>query len=219
MIWHYSGLDVTLTDTGAGSRVVFVIHGGAGPRGVAPIVEHFTATARVVTPTHPGWDDTPRPEWFGGIDSLAITYLDLIDDLRLTDVTVVASSFGGWVAAEMAVRDRAHTIGRIVLLNSVGPEIDGYTMALPQGGPDLSLVQAYTTPTMNDPRLRRRLSRVDIPALLVWGEDDPIVPVGFGRAYADAFPNGRFATVPAGGHMPHLRDPDTTFTLIDEFVG
>ena len=38
---------------------------------------------------------------------------------------VVGSSIGGWIAAEMALQDRADRIGRLVLIDSVGADIPG----------------------------------------------------------------------------------------------
>ena len=37
---------------------------------------------------------------------------------------------------------------------------------------------------MHDPKLRRRLGRVRIPALVVWGESDGVVDPDYGRAYS-----------------------------------
>jgi pimeloyl-ACP methyl ester carboxylesterase len=225
-IHPYPGLDVTLTDTGTGDRTVLVLHGGAGPRGVATTVEHLAAGSRVLAPTHPGWDGTVRPEWFAGVDSLATIYLDLLEDEGIDDVVVIGSSFGGWVAAEMAVRDRAHVIGKLVLVDAIGPEVDGYRIELPGPRPgfemperDVANFQAYMGTSMCDPRLSRRLARVTAPTLLIWGEEDTIVPPGFGKAYADAFADSRFEVVPGTGHMPMLQDPTTTFRLIDDFLG
>lgn len=53
-------------------------------------------------------DDSPRPEWFSGVDDLAVTYLDLLEDRDLRDVVVLGSSFGGWVAAEAAIQVHAY---------------------------------------------------------------------------------------------------------------
>jgi pimeloyl-ACP methyl ester carboxylesterase len=230
-----------LLDTGSGDRTVLALHGGAGPRGVTPVVEHFAPRARVLAPTHPGWSGTPRPDSFSGVDDLAIAYLDLLEDEDLEDVVVVASSFGGWVAAEMAVRDRGRRLGRLVVLDGIGPEIEGQrddqgpglrrpeppgTVRLPQPPPgapgpdpaDMAALQAYAGPRMADPKLLRRLARVRIPALLIWGEDDVVVPPAFGKAYAAAFANARFEVVPGAGHMPALQAPAATFDLIDEFL-
>ena len=68
----------------------------------------------MLAPTHPGWAGTPRPDWFTGVDDLAIAYLDLLADRGHTAVTVIGSSFGGWVASEMAIRDRGGQLAGIV---------------------------------------------------------------------------------------------------------
>ncbi|WP_328616440.1 alpha/beta hydrolase [Amycolatopsis sp. NBC_00355] len=219
-------LELHLTDTGEGGRPVLALHGGAGPRGIAPVVEHFAPENRVLAPTHPGWGGTPRPEWFTGVDSLAVTYLDLLEDEDLTDVVVVAGSFGGWVASEMAVRDRGHRIGALVVLDGIGPAIDGLPVRMPRPQPgapgpapaDLATMQVYTGPGMGDPKLLRRLARVRIPALLIWGDEDTVVPPAFGEAYAAGFADARFEVVAGAGHLPAVQNPAATFELVDEFL-
>ncbi|HJP75866.1 MAG TPA: alpha/beta hydrolase [Pseudonocardiaceae bacterium] len=209
---------LTITEAGSGEHTVLVLHGGRGPDSVTGIVEHFAPTEHVLAPTHPGWADTPRPDWFTGVDSLAIAYLDLLADAGRRDVTVIGSSFGGWVAAEMAVRDRGGVLGRLVLLDGIGPDIPGHPIQLPPGVPSLPALAAYTGEHLGDPKLLRRLARVTIPAQLIWGEDDPIVPPTFGKAYAAAFADGRFHTIPGVGHLPAVEAPEATFALIDEFL-
>lgn len=70
----------------------------------------------------------------------------------------------------------------------------------------------------HDPKLRRRLHRVTVPVLVVWGEQDGIAPVGYGRAYAAAFPNGHFAPIPDAGHFPHIEQMGATLGAIGDFV-
>jgi pimeloyl-ACP methyl ester carboxylesterase len=70
-------------------------------------------------------------------------------------------------------------------------------------------------PYMHDPKLLRRLGRVQAPALLLWGESDRIVTPAYGAAYADAFGNGRLEIVPQAGHLPQIEQPEHTFALID----
>lgn len=124
----YPDLSITLTDAGSG-RPVLVLHGGGGPATVAGLAAHLAGSARAIAPTHPGWDGTARPDWFTGIDDLALAYLHLIHDLDLRDVLVVGSSLGGWTAAEMAVRDNAGLITGLVLINAVGVRIPGEPIA------------------------------------------------------------------------------------------
>ncbi len=71
---------------------------------------------------------------------------------------------------------------------------------------------------MHDPELRDRLTAVTIPALVIWGESDRIFTPGYGRAYAAAFPNGRFELVAGAGHLPQLEQPASTIALIQAFL-
>ncbi len=80
---------------------------------------------QVVTPTHPGWNGTARPDWLSGIDDIAIAYLGFLEDSDLHDVLVVGSSLGGWIGAEMAVRDDARRISGLILLDAVGVAVEG----------------------------------------------------------------------------------------------
>jgi pimeloyl-ACP methyl ester carboxylesterase len=82
----------------------------------------------VITPTHPGFALTPRPDWYDGIGDLAITYLELLEQRDLRDVLVIGSSIGGWIAAEMAVREHNRITGAI-LIDAVGIRVDGVDIA------------------------------------------------------------------------------------------
>jgi pimeloyl-ACP methyl ester carboxylesterase len=119
-----SDLPITLTDVGSG-RVALVLHGGGGPVTVASIGAHLAETMRVITPTHPGWNGIERPAWLTSVGDIADAYLKLLDAGGMRDVLVVGSSMGGWIAAEMAVRDDAQRVSRVVLIDSAGVEIAG----------------------------------------------------------------------------------------------
>ncbi|MEU6237201.1 alpha/beta hydrolase [Kitasatospora sp. NPDC047058] len=116
-------LSLTLSEAGAG-RPVLLLHGGGGPATVAGLAERLSGSAHTLTPVHPGWDGTHRPAWLTGIDDLALAYLQHLHDHGLHDVLVVGSSLGGWIAAEMAVRDTAGTITGLVLIDAVGVHVE-----------------------------------------------------------------------------------------------
>ncbi len=130
----HSDLPLTLRESGEG-RPVWVLHGGAGPAMVDPVIAHFASDHHVLAPTHPGWDGTPRPNWLTAVGDLASFYLDILAELDLTDVTVLGSSFGGWVATEMGVHDTTDRLSHIVLLDAMGPVIPGQELTAPTSGP------------------------------------------------------------------------------------
>jgi pimeloyl-ACP methyl ester carboxylesterase len=116
------GMAITISEYGQNTEGtgVLMLHGGAGPRTMAGISTALSEHVYAITPTHPGFDGTARPDWADSITDLAVAYLDLLDELNLTGVMVIGNSVGGWIAAEMALRDTRGRLGALVLLNAVG---------------------------------------------------------------------------------------------------
>jgi pimeloyl-ACP methyl ester carboxylesterase len=73
-------------------------------------------------------------------------------------------------------------------------------------------------PFMHNPALRRRLTRIDVPTLVLWGESDRIVNPDYGRAYAEAIPGARFQSIPAAGHYPYLEQPEAFVAAVSAFL-
>ena len=63
------------------------------------------------------------------------------------------------------------------------------------------------------------LTKIDIPALLVWGEEDTLVRVEDGRAEAARMPRARFVALEKTGHMPMEERPEELLRLMLEFLG
>ena len=63
------------------------------------------------------------------------------------------------------------------------------------------------------------VERIDVPALVVHGGEDLIVPPENGRRLARRLPNARHVEVPRRGHNLMLEDPETFNRLVLEFLG
>lgn len=81
-----------------------------------------------------------------------------------------------------------------------------------------TLAEVAGSPYMFDPTLRARLGKVHVPALVLWGESDRVVTVGYGRAYAAAIPGAQFELIAEAGHLPQLEQPAATFSKLDAFL-
>ncbi|MCW2758960.1 MAG: Pimeloyl-ACP methyl ester carboxylesterase [Nocardioidaceae bacterium] len=131
-------VEIRYDEQGSGHPVL-VLHGGAGPQSVAGFAALLAGSrpARVLTPTHPGFGGTPRPESLDSIRALAEAYAALLDALDLTDVTVVGNSIGGWVAAELALLGSPR-VRSVLLVDAVGldipahPVVDFFSLTMDQ---------------------------------------------------------------------------------------
>jgi len=76
----------------------------------------------------------------------------------------------------------------------------------------------YAGDHMYDAKLRGRLHRVDVPVLVVWGEEDGVIPLAYGRTFAESFAHARFVQVPETGHFPFIEDPAAFFGALGDFI-
>jgi pimeloyl-ACP methyl ester carboxylesterase len=82
----------------------------------------------------------------------------------------------------------------------------------------------HTIRAVIDP-MGQRISAVDrlylaeaMPSLIIWGENDPIIPAAHGELAHMAMPNSRFELIGGAGHFPLLTDPIRIAHLLAEFV-
>jgi pimeloyl-ACP methyl ester carboxylesterase len=57
-----------------------------------------------------------------------------------------------------------------------------------------------------------------MPTLIVWGSNDPIIPAAHGREAHRRIPGSRFVEVPGAGHWPMLDDPERFARELIDFM-
>jgi pimeloyl-ACP methyl ester carboxylesterase len=70
---------------------------------------------------------------------------------------------------------------------------------------------------MYNPKLLRRLARISAPTLVLWGQEERLLPIGYGQAYARAISGARFVTLP-GGHALPSEQPALFCATVDAFL-
>jgi pimeloyl-ACP methyl ester carboxylesterase len=247
-----AGVALELEDRGEGRPLLF-LHPGEGLQPHRAWLDLLARRYRVIAPYHPGWGNSALPNWLGTVDDLAYCYLDLAAALELSDAVLVGSCFGGWIGAEMAVRD-TRRFACLVLADPLGIKVRGVlerdiadmhamprdeylrlAWADPANGevdytqlPETELAgiargrEAFATfgwkPYMHNPRLKRWLHRIDLPTLLLWGEQDGIVRLDYGEAWRDEIPGARIEVVANAGHFPHWEQPAAFVEHLSRFV-
>jgi len=187
------------------------------------------------------------------VDDLAYLYLDLAAFEGLENAILLGACFGGWIAAEMAIRD-TRRFAQLVLADPLGIKVGGFTerdiadmhaisredyarlaWADPAKGerdlmrlPDTELAgiargrEAFARfgwkPYMHNPRLRHWLHRIDLPTLLLWGEQDGIVSTTYGQAWQAEIRAAQMQVIPHAGHFPHWEQPKDFVDRLVRFV-
>jgi pimeloyl-ACP methyl ester carboxylesterase len=124
-----------MTLTRVGPFELEILRVGSGPpvlliHGVNPIhlgaqfLAQLAARAEVIAPSHPGFGRSPLPPDFDTMYDLVQLYLAILDSIPADDVTVIGFSFGGWIAAELAVANPKR-LGRLILVDPVGIKLGG----------------------------------------------------------------------------------------------
>nr|WP_294501681.1 alpha/beta hydrolase [uncultured Rhodopila sp.] len=73
-------------------------------------------------------------------------------------------------------------------------------------------------PYMYSQTLPHLLGGIRAPALVIWSDDDRIVPLSAGQAYARALHDATFTTIPDCGHFAEMEKPDAVAKLVTDFL-
>jgi pimeloyl-ACP methyl ester carboxylesterase len=161
---------------GSGSPLLF-LHGGGGAGTWLPFMARLAETFDVIVPEHPGFGESETPPWLDTVSDLANFYLDFLKQLDLDGVHLVGQSLGGWIAAELAVRNTSR-LASLTLASAAGihvkdiPQVDTFLSSDEQRIRDLfhdqkladAVLARALRPEVEDVALRNRMTT----AKLVW---------------------------------------------------
>src|SRR6202045_2863168 len=227
---------IRLHRAGSGPTVLF-LHGAGGVPQWLPFFDALAARHELLVPEHPGFGGSDDPPSIASMPDLAMFYLDLIEQAGLDHIHLIGNSLGGWLAAEILIRDRSR-FKSLVQLAPAGIRVKGVPcgdnfiwgpeeavrnlyhdqafadriLALrpSEADMDVMLKNRFTVaklgwqPRWFNPDLEKWLHRIKLPALIVWGGDDRIMPPANAAVWCERLPNARLVMVDACGHLPHV---------------
>jgi pimeloyl-ACP methyl ester carboxylesterase len=245
------GCRIRLMRDGSGPPLLF-LHGGGGAGIWLPSMAALAKKFDVLAPEHPGFGASDTPDWLDNVADLANFYLDFLEQLDLRGVHLIGSSLGGWIAAELAVRNTSR-LASLTLIGSAGIFVDGvpvvdtflcteeqrirdlfYDQDLAEAViasserpefEDANLKNRTTSarllwqPRSHDPNLRKWLHRIDVPTLLLWGNDDKLVPRDYAFVFQQLIPGAKAIVLPECGHLPHVEKGEAFVSELDAFIG
>ncbi len=111
------GSELVLRETGQG-RTLLVLHDEMGPTASLKWQEDMARQHRLCMPVQPGFRGE-RIGWIRSVRDLSCLYGQVLRDLDAGPVDVIGFSFGGWIAAEMAVNN-PRQFGKMALVAPFG---------------------------------------------------------------------------------------------------
>jgi pimeloyl-ACP methyl ester carboxylesterase len=250
---HYetiAGCKTQFLRGGKGPTVLF-LHGGGGAGMWLPFFKSLSENYDVILPEHPGFGRSDTPEWLDNVGDEANFYFEFIKKLGLKDIHLIGNSLGGWIAADMAVRNST-PFRSLTLITAAGIHVPNvpkgdiflwppeqlmrnlfHNQTIPemllkqpvdeeerkrQMKNSLTLAKLTWQPRLYDPNLRKWLHRIDVPTLIVWGDDDKLIPPAYGPAWRDLIPGSKLEVLKDCGHVPQIEKADETIALIFKHI-
>ena len=62
------------------------------------------------------------------------------------------------------------------------------------------------------------LEKIDIPALVISGEKDILIPYALQKEMHDHLPQSTLVSIPDAGHIAHIEDAERVTAAIEEFL-
>jgi len=121
------GKQIRLLVGGRGPGILY-LHSAGADLDWLDAHERLAARFTVYVPAHPGFAESTGLDEVDDILDLVLHYADLQDACGLRGAPVVGTSFGGWIAAELAAL-YPERVGRLVLVDAVGLWLDAYPIA------------------------------------------------------------------------------------------
>jgi pimeloyl-ACP methyl ester carboxylesterase len=240
-----------LQTNGEGGDTVLFLHGSGGVPCWSPFFYSIGAGRRLLVPDHPGFGGSGDADWLRDMPDMAMFYLDVLDELDLHDVHLVGHSLGGWLAAEIAVRNGAR-IKSLSLISPAGIKIRGCPMGdvfiwspeeairnlyfdpafaerqlaqQPNSEQlDVMIRNRYTftklawEPRAFNPSLEKWLHRITVPAQVIWGRQDKVLPAAYAGLWAKHLPQARVHLIDDCGHLPHVERASVAAQLVNDLL-
>jgi 2-hydroxy-6-oxonona-2,4-dienedioate hydrolase len=231
--WRVGGWGVHGWEGGAGPPIVLVHGLGVSGRYLLPTARALAREFRVLVPDLPGFGLSTRPPRPLRLEQLS-TFLDRFTEAAGIERGIfLGNSFGCQVITHLAAT-RPKRVERLVL---VGPTVDasardpvrqGWRLVLDtwrepprlvgivvadylRAGPTTMAVTAAEA--LRD-RIEDNARLVRVPALVVRGSRDPLVPQAWAERLAAAFPAGKLRVVEGRPHAVNFTAPEELAALV-----
>ena len=87
-----------------------------------------------------------------------------------------------------------------------------------EGGRNALLQTARQCVPVNSDEIIGRLKSITVPALILWGKEDAVIPLRVGELLDQALPDSKLEVIAQCGHIPQEEKPEETIAIISRFM-
>ena len=70
----------------------------------------------------------------------------------------------------------------------------------------------------NSKVITEKLQLITIPTLIVWGENDPVIPIEYAQSFISGINDCRFYKMIGCGHTPYVEEPGKFYQIVSDFL-
>jgi pimeloyl-ACP methyl ester carboxylesterase len=194
-------------------RLLFLPGAGGDPAFWRPLADRLPTTWEKIYFGWPGLGAQPPSPMVNGWDDLVRMVEAEIGD---ESVDLLAQSMGGAIALQIALKHPQKVRRLVLAVTSGGVDMGGvgaadwrsdYQQAFPAAASWI-----YDQPI----DLTDEITKITQPTLLLWGDRDPISPIGVGERLAGLLPNAVLKVVAQGDHGFVCDRPEA---ILDDVLG
>jgi pimeloyl-ACP methyl ester carboxylesterase len=109
-----------------------------------------------------------------------------------------------------------YTLPRFMLRASLAPAYANPAALMRAPGVRRAVIARTAQTVLADPR--PKLARIEAPTLLLWGEQDGMIPFGNAADYIKEIPHARLVPLPGLGHVPQEEAPAVSLAPVAAFL-
>lgn len=249
MFLQVNGLKVHYLLRGEGENIILLHGWGGSTESFAPVFKYLAQKFRVISIDLPGFGQSQKPGEVWGTRDYAEFLKSFMDTLGIEKATLIGHSFGGRISIyfaahqpdrikKMVLVNSAGLIKKrplsyhlkvytykvlkkvVTLLPFAGEEAVNRLRGMfgsadyRQAGP----MRKILVKIVNED-LKPLLKKIQAPTLLIWGEQDEITPVEFGRIMEREIDDAGLVVLKNAGHFSYLDRLNQFLIIIDNFLG
>lgn len=208
-----------------------------------PVAQKFSHKYRVVILDFPGFGNSPPPPPSWGVPEYADFTKSFLKKLNISKCIILGHSFGGRVGIILSTE--TNLLEKLILVDAAGLKEYKFSYRLKRSTafylakplkkffPPLARMAASFFGSddykkAGDMRKilikvvnhdsKNALPKIQIPTIIIWGENDNVLPVSQAKKMKSQVPNSILRVVWGSGHSPHLEKEKQFTQILNEYL-